>query len=119
MAPEPGTDDGSGGDSNDDDVLDRISQDLDYLLNRKNVGDSNEVESDGDGDADRNQKKKAKDLTLPWDARLVVGIEDTLNANANYIRSYPHRITLTPNGDHIFGYCLPRIYNNLCIMIII
>lgn len=60
--PEPGTD-GSGGDSNDDDVLDRISQDLDYLLNRKNVIDSNVVESDGDGDADRNQKKKTKDLT--------------------------------------------------------
>lgn len=60
--PEPGTD-GSGGDSNDDDVLDRISQDLDYLLNRKNVVDSNVVESDCDGDVDCNQKKKTKDLT--------------------------------------------------------
>jgi len=57
-APEHVTADGSGGDSNDDDVLDRISQDLDYLLNRKNV-----VESDGDGDAERNQNKKTKDLT--------------------------------------------------------
>lgn len=61
-APELGTD-GSGGDSNDDDVLDRISQDLDYLLNRKTVVDSNIVESDGDGDDDRKQKKKAKDIT--------------------------------------------------------
>jgi len=60
-APKTGTD-GSGGDSNDD-VLDRISQDLDYLLNRKNVVDSSIVESDSDGDADRKQKKKAKDLT--------------------------------------------------------
>lgn len=42
------------GDSNDDDVLDRISQDLDYLLNRNNVKNSNLVDSDGDGDADNN-----------------------------------------------------------------
>ncbi|XP_027846622.2 uncharacterized protein LOC114126804 [Aphis gossypii] len=44
----------SGGDSNDDDVLDRISQDLDYLLNRNNVTNSNLVDSDGNGDADHN-----------------------------------------------------------------
>lgn len=64
-APELGTADGAGGDSNDndDDVLDRISQDLDYLLNRKNVGDSDVAESDGDGDTEHSQKKKIKDLT--------------------------------------------------------
>ncbi|XP_025208811.1 uncharacterized protein LOC112604131 [Melanaphis sacchari] len=59
----PERSDGSAGDSNDDDVLDRISQDLDYLLNRKNVMNSNLVDSDGDGDANCNHKNKIKDLT--------------------------------------------------------
>jgi hypothetical protein len=62
LSAPPERSEGSVGDSDDDDVLDRISQDLDYLLNRKNVTDSNVVDSDGDGDADRNHKMKTKDL---------------------------------------------------------